>query len=73
MDVVGEGRTAAGSGTGKRESGAGSEPGGSDKESDNDEKVGINRICNEISFHVETFITKYILLYNSPLCCVCNW
>ncbi|XP_073946064.1 REST corepressor isoform X3 [Choristoneura fumiferana] len=38
MDVVGEGRTAAGSGTGKRESGAGSEPGGSDKESDNDEK-----------------------------------
>lgn len=39
MDVVGEGRTAAGSGTGKKESGVGSEPGGSDKESDNDEKV----------------------------------
>ncbi|XP_061718305.1 REST corepressor isoform X1 [Cydia pomonella] len=38
MDVVGEGRTATGSGTGKRDSGAGSEPGGSDKESDNDEK-----------------------------------
>ncbi|XP_068627887.1 REST corepressor 1 isoform X3 [Battus philenor] len=38
MDVVGEGRNATGSGTGKRESGAGSEPGGSDKESDNDEK-----------------------------------
>ncbi|CAH2982845.1 unnamed protein product [Chilo suppressalis] len=36
MDVVGEGRNAAGTGTGK--SGAGSEPGGSDKESDNDEK-----------------------------------
>lgn len=41
MDVVGEGRNPAGSGTGKRESGAGSEPGGSDKESDNDEKVCI--------------------------------
>lgn len=39
MDVVSEGRNAAGSGTGKRESGAGSEPGGSDKDSDNDEKV----------------------------------
>ncbi|XP_060804130.1 REST corepressor 1 isoform X3 [Amyelois transitella] len=38
MDVVGEGRNATSSGTGKRESGAGSEPGGSDKESDNDEK-----------------------------------
>ncbi|XP_075976786.1 REST corepressor isoform X2 [Anticarsia gemmatalis] len=38
MDVVSEGRNAAGSGTGKRESGAGSEPGGSDKDSDNDEK-----------------------------------
>ncbi|XP_045773747.1 REST corepressor 1 isoform X3 [Maniola jurtina] len=38
MDVVSEGRTATGSGTGKRESGAGSEPGGSDKDSDNDEK-----------------------------------
>ncbi|KAL0878592.1 hypothetical protein ABMA27_003674 [Loxostege sticticalis] len=35
MDVVGEGRNATGSGTGKS---AGSEPGGSDKESDNDEK-----------------------------------
>lgn len=39
MDVVSEGRNATGSGTGKRESGAGSEPGGSDKDSDNDEKV----------------------------------
>ncbi|CAH2258768.1 jg12536 [Pararge aegeria aegeria] len=38
MDVVGEGRNPTGSGTGKRESGAGSEPGGSDKDSDNDEK-----------------------------------
>ncbi|KAM3962038.1 LOW QUALITY PROTEIN: REST corepressor [Aphomia sociella] len=38
MDVVGENRNATSSGTGKRESGAGSEPGGSDKESDNDEK-----------------------------------
>ncbi|CAB3244479.1 unnamed protein product [Arctia plantaginis] len=38
MDVVGEGRNATGSGTSKRESGAGSEPGGSDKDSDNDEK-----------------------------------
>ncbi|XP_059062168.1 REST corepressor isoform X3 [Achroia grisella] len=37
MDVVGENRNATSSGTGKRESGA-SEPGGSDKESDNDEK-----------------------------------
>lgn len=43
MDVVGEGRTATGSGTGKRDSGAGSEPGGSDKESDNDEKVQQNK------------------------------
>ncbi|CAH2982846.1 unnamed protein product [Chilo suppressalis] len=41
MDVVGEGRNAAGTGTGK--SGAGSEPGGSDKESDNDEKVQQNK------------------------------
>lgn len=39
MDVVSEGRNATSSGTGKRESGAGSEPGGSDKDSDNDEKV----------------------------------
>ncbi|KAJ0176197.1 hypothetical protein K1T71_008371 [Dendrolimus kikuchii] len=38
MDVVGEGRNATSSGTNKRESGAGSEPGGSDKESDTDEK-----------------------------------
>ncbi|XP_069359813.1 REST corepressor 1 isoform X2 [Maniola hyperantus] len=38
MDVVSEGRNPTGSGTGKRESGAGSEPGGSDKDSDNDEK-----------------------------------
>ncbi|XP_035438167.1 REST corepressor 3 isoform X1 [Spodoptera frugiperda] len=38
MDVVSEGRNATSSGTGKRESGAGSEPGGSDKDSDNDEK-----------------------------------
>ncbi|XP_072935684.1 REST corepressor 1 isoform X1 [Epargyreus clarus] len=38
MDAAGESRNAAGSGTGKRESGVGSEPGGSDKESDNDEK-----------------------------------
>ncbi|XP_032518220.1 REST corepressor 3 isoform X2 [Danaus plexippus] len=38
MDVVSEGRNAAGSGSGKRDSGAGSEPGGSDKDSDNDEK-----------------------------------
>ncbi|XP_041981728.1 REST corepressor isoform X2 [Aricia agestis] len=38
MDVVSEGRNATGSGTGKRESGAGSEPGGSDKDSDNDDK-----------------------------------
>ncbi|XP_050668593.1 REST corepressor 3 isoform X1 [Leptidea sinapis] len=36
MDVVGEGRNATASGTGKKESG--SEPGGSDKDSDNDEK-----------------------------------
>ncbi|KAL0828919.1 hypothetical protein ABMA28_003819 [Loxostege sticticalis] len=40
MDVVGEGRNATGSGTGKS---AGSEPGGSDKESDNDEKVQQNK------------------------------
>lgn len=39
MDAVSEGRNATSSGTGKRESGAGSDPGGSDKESDNDEKV----------------------------------
>lgn len=39
MDVVGEGRNAASSGSGKKESGTTSEPGGSDKESDNDEKV----------------------------------
>ncbi|XP_037873192.1 REST corepressor 1 isoform X2 [Bombyx mori] len=38
MDVVGEGRNAASSGSGKKESGTTSEPGGSDKESDNDEK-----------------------------------
>ncbi|XP_023949679.1 REST corepressor 1 isoform X2 [Bicyclus anynana] len=38
MDAVGEGRNPTSSGTGKRESGAGSEPGGSDKDSDNDEK-----------------------------------
>lgn len=38
MDVVGENRNANTSSGGKRESG-GSEPGGSDKESDNDEKV----------------------------------
>ncbi|XP_050668597.1 REST corepressor 1 isoform X3 [Leptidea sinapis] len=37
MDVVGEGRNATASGTGKKESG--SEPGGSDKDSDNDEKA----------------------------------
>lgn len=42
MDVVGENRNATGTTgpTGKRESGA-SEQGGSDKESDNDEKVGV--------------------------------
>lgn len=39
MDAVSEGRNPTSSGTGKRESGAGSDPGGSDKESDNDEKV----------------------------------
>lgn len=39
MDVVSEGRNPTGSGSGKRESNAGSEPGGSDKDSDNDEKV----------------------------------
>lgn len=41
MDVVSDGRTGTGAGTGKRESGASSEPGGSDKDSDNDEKVCI--------------------------------
>ncbi|XP_050668599.1 REST corepressor isoform X5 [Leptidea sinapis] len=41
MDVVGEGRNATASGTGKKESG--SEPGGSDKDSDNDEKVQQNK------------------------------
>lgn len=44
MDVVSEGRNASGSGTSKRESGAGSEPGGSDKDSDNDEKVFITQM-----------------------------
>lgn len=39
MDVVSEGRNPTSSSTGKRESGPGSEPGGSDKDSDNDEKV----------------------------------
>ncbi|XP_028034672.1 REST corepressor isoform X1 [Bombyx mandarina] len=43
MDVVGEGRNAASSGSGKKESGTTSEPGGSDKESDNDEKVQQNK------------------------------
>ncbi|XP_022826621.1 REST corepressor isoform X3 [Spodoptera litura] len=63
MDVVSEGRNATSSGTGKRESGAASEPGGSDKDSDNDEKgegggesagkwctvCGI--LCNQITAH----------------------
>lgn len=48
MDVVGEGRNATGSGTGKRESGAGSDPGGSDKESDNDEKVCKMCLCSQM-------------------------
>lgn len=43
MDVVSEGRNPTGSGSGKRESNAGSEPGGSDKDSDNDEKVQQNK------------------------------
>ncbi|CAH2090255.1 unnamed protein product [Euphydryas editha] len=38
MDAASEGRNQTGSGSGKRESNAGSEPGGSDKDSDNDEK-----------------------------------
>ncbi|CAK1543025.1 unnamed protein product [Leptosia nina] len=38
MDVVSDGRNATASGTAKKDSSAGSEPGGSDKESDNDEK-----------------------------------
>ncbi|XP_022114686.2 REST corepressor 3 isoform X2 [Pieris rapae] len=38
MDVVSEGRNASASGTAKKDSPAASEPGGSDKDSDNDEK-----------------------------------
>ncbi|CAG4961831.1 unnamed protein product [Colias eurytheme] len=38
MDVVSDGRNATASGTGKKDSTANSEPGGSDKDSDNDEK-----------------------------------
>lgn len=54
MDVVSEGRNAAGSGSGKRDSGAGSEPGGSDKDSDNDEKV-----CS-IFFNIPFVMLLYI-------------
>ncbi|KAF9420752.1 hypothetical protein HW555_003100, partial [Spodoptera exigua] len=54
MDVVSEGRNATGSGTGKRESGAGSEPGGSDKDSDNDEKITAHnsqKLCQACLVH----------------------
>lgn len=50
MDVVTDGRNPTSSGTGKS---AGSEPGGSDKESDNDEKV-----C---PYHVKHIATIIIL------------
>lgn len=59
MDVVGDGRNATGSSSGKRESGTGSEPCGSDKESDNDEKVHI--YLNILKFGI--FILLYIICY----------
>lgn len=50
MDAVGENRNANTSTGGKRESG-GSEPGGSDKDSDNDEKVSIQNDFPFIYLH----------------------
>lgn len=64
MDVVGEGRNATGSGTGKS---AGSEPGGSDKESDNDEKVCVTA---NYCFHCTFFLTEYNFAYFVSLCAV---
>ncbi|CAH4034592.1 unnamed protein product [Pieris brassicae] len=43
MDVVSDGRNATASSTAKKDSPAASEPGGSDKDSDNDEKVQQNK------------------------------
>lgn len=65
MDVVGEGRNPASSGTGKRESGAGSEPGGSDKESDNDEKVCQSGLAlNLLTIHfMSLYVGNYSLIF----------
>lgn len=66
MDVVSEGRNATSSGTNKRESGAGSEPGGSDKESDTDEKVFMKLIysyCFIISDNIMLQHLYYCMQY----------
>lgn len=69
MDVVSEGRNATGSGTGKRESGAGSEPGGSDKDSDNDEKVCFSCLfclvacCKVVLDIICSFLLRAMSLY----------
>lgn len=55
MDVVSDGRNATASGTAKKDSPAASEPGGSDKDSDNDEKV-----CFLCLFHLFVYPFFYM-------------
>lgn len=67
MDVVSDGRNATASGTAKKDSPSASEPGGSDKESDNDEKVCM---CHACFLVLSTHLMKcdlciWIVQYNS--------